>query len=150
MSRFLIATDGSPAADAAVEAGVELAEQQGAAVVFLRVVDPVDVVAPPFGPIFTNPVQLRRAEEDEVLSAAAETARLHGVPFELRLVAGFDVETIVDTADRMDADLIALGSNRHGALGSVFFGSVSKEVLRRTRRPVLVVHPAAAPVAAAV
>ena len=150
MNRFLIATDGSPAADAAVQAGVQLAAEQAGRVVFLRVVEASDVVAPSFGPIVVNPVDLSKPEDDEALSAAAEVARSHGVPFELRLVAGFDYETILATADEIDAELIAVGSNRHGALGTAFFGSVSRELLKRARRPVLVVHPTPAPVAATV
>ena len=148
MNRLLIAMDGSPAADAAVQAGVQFAAEQEGGVVFLRVVEAVDVVAPAFGPIIVNPVEQDNAADDEILSAAGEVARTHGVPFELRLVAGFDYETILATADEIDAELIVLGSNRHGALGTTFLGSVSNEVLKRARRPVLVVHPTAAPVAA--
>ena len=150
MNRFLIATDGSPAADAAVQAGVQLAAEQAGGVVFLRVVEASDVVAPSFGPIVVNPVDLSKPEDDEALAAAAEVARSHGVPFELRLVSGFDYETILATADEIDAELIAVGSNRHGALGTAFFGSVSRELVKRSRRPVLVVHPTPAPVAATV
>ena len=148
MNRLLIATDGSPAADAALQAGVQLAAEHEGGVVLLHVIDAVDVVAPAFGPIVVNPIEEGDPEDDATLSAAAEVARTHGVPFELRLVAGFDYETILATADEIDAELIVLGSNRHGALGTAFFGSVSKEVLKRARRPVLVVHPTAAPVAA--
>jgi nucleotide-binding universal stress UspA family protein len=83
-------------------------------------------------------------------SPAADVARTHEVPFELRLVSGFDHETILAVADEIDAELIAIGSNRHGALGTIYFGSVSKEVLRRARRPVLIVHPTPALVPAAV
>jgi nucleotide-binding universal stress UspA family protein len=150
MRRFLIATDGSPAATAAVEAGVQLAGEQDAGVVFLHVVEPDGVVAPPFGPMIAKPVELSKPEEDEPLAAAAEVARASDVPFELRLVAGFDYETILATADDIDAILIAVGSNRHGALGTAFLGSVSQELLRRSRRPLLVVHPTPAPVPAAV
>ena len=141
MNRFLIATDGSPAAEAAVEAGVQLAEEQGAAVVFLHVVEAVHVVAQSFGPIVATPVQLGMPEEDPALSHAAEVARTHGVAFELELISGFDVETILATADAIDAELIAIGSNRHSTLGTAYFGSVSKTLLRKTRRPLLVVHP---------
>ena len=148
MNRLLIATDGSSAAEAAVQAGVQLAAEQLAGVVLLHVVDAVDVVAPAFGPIIANPVEEGNPADDEALSSAAEVARAHGVPFELKLVAGFDYETILATADQIDAELIVIGSNRHGALGTTFLGSVSKEVLKRASRPVLVVHPTAAPVAA--
>lgn len=148
MNRLLIATDGSPAADAAVQAGVQLAAEQLAGVVFLHVTEEVDVVAPSFGPIIVNPVEQGNPEDDEILSAAAEIARTQGVPFDLRLVAAFDYETILATADEIDAELIVIGSNRHGALATTFLGSVSKEVLKRADRPVLVVHPTAALVAA--
>jgi nucleotide-binding universal stress UspA family protein len=148
MNRLLIATDGSPAADAAVQAGVQLAAEQKASVVFLHVVEAIDLVAPAFGPIVVHPIEQGAPEDDEILSGAAEVARTHDVPFELKLVAGFDYETILATADEIEAELIVIGSNRHGALGTTFFGSVSKELLKRARRPVLVVHPTAAPVAA--
>jgi nucleotide-binding universal stress UspA family protein len=145
MRRFLIATDGSPAATAAVDAGVQLAAEQDAGVVFLRVVDPTDMVAPALGPIVVKPVEPESPEEDEVLAAAAEVARAQHVPFELKLIAGFDYETILETADAVDAVLIAVGSNRHGALGTVVFGSVSQELLKRSRRPLLVIHPTPVP-----
>jgi nucleotide-binding universal stress UspA family protein len=148
MNRLLIAADGSPAADAAVQAGVQLAAEQKGGVVFLHVVEAIDVVAPAFGPIVVHPTEQGNPEDDEILSAAADVARTHGVPFELKLVAGFDYETILATADEIEAELIVIGSNRHGALGTTFFGSVSKELLKRARRPVLVVHPTAALVAA--
>jgi nucleotide-binding universal stress UspA family protein len=150
MNRFLIATDGSPAADAAVQAGVQLAGEQQGGVVFLHVVEAIDVVAPAFGPIVAKPVEQASPEDDEILSAAADVARMHGVPFELRLVAGFDRETILATADEIDAELIVVGSNRHGSLGTALLGSVSMDVLKQARRPVLVVHPTAAPVPATV
>jgi nucleotide-binding universal stress UspA family protein len=147
MNRLLIATDGSPAAEAAVQAGVQLAAEQLAGVVLLRVVDAIDVVAPAVGPIIVNPVEQANPQDDEILAAAAEIAQTHGVPFELKLIAGFDYETILATADEIEAEMIVIGSNRHGALGTAFFGSVSKELLKRARRPVLVVHPTAALVA---
>jgi nucleotide-binding universal stress UspA family protein len=150
MNRLLIATDGSPAAEAAVEAGVQLASEQGAGVVFLHVVEAIDVVAPLFGPVLAVPHRIGEPGEDEALSDAAEVARRHDVPFELRLVSGFDVETILATADEIDAELIAVGSNRHGAIGTMFLGSVSQELLRRVRRPVLVVHPTPVPALAVV
>ena len=148
MNRFLIATDGSPAAEAAVEAGVQLAQEQGAGVVFLRVVEAVEVVAPPFGPIVAHPIVLGKPEDDEVLARAAEAAERYEVPFVRRLVAGFEVETILAEADAIDAELIAIGSNRHGLLGTAYFGSVSKELVRRARRPILIVHPTPALVGA--
>jgi hypothetical protein len=44
MDKILIAIDGSPASHEAVEFGVELAAEQNAAVIFVHVVRPLDVV----------------------------------------------------------------------------------------------------------
>lgn len=148
MNKLLIATDGSPAARAAVETGIRLAEEQGAEVVFVHVVEAEDVVVSRFRPITAIPHDLRSPEEDEALAHAAELARERGVPYTLRLVSGFDVETIVATADEIDAELIVIGSNRHGAIGTALLGSVSMALLRSATRPVVVVHPT--PVSAAV
>jgi nucleotide-binding universal stress UspA family protein len=152
MKRILIATDGSPAGEAAVAAGLQLAGEQGAAVVFLHVVEAIDVrvPSPRFGGLVAHPHAMPEPESDDALAHAAECAREHDVPFELRLVSGFDVETILATADEIDAELIAVGSNRRGAVATAFLGSVSKELLRRASRPVLVVHPAPTEVPAAV
>lgn len=148
MKRLLIATDGSPAARAAVETGIRLAEEQGAEVVILHVVEAQDVIAPSFGPIVVIPHELGSAEDDEALASAGELARERGVPYALRLVSGFDVETIVANAEEIDAELIVIGSNRHGAIGTALLGSVSMGLLKRATRPVVVVHPT--PVSAAV
>lgn len=148
---ILIATDGSPAAEAAVVAGVELAESQGAQVVFLHVVDPIDlrVKAAHGESEFQEPPG--DADSDEILTAAAIVAEAHGVEheLELRVNSGLTVETIVAVAEEIDAELIAVGSNRHGAIATALLGSVSHELLKRATRPVLVVHPVPARVFAA-
>ena len=54
-------------------------------------------------------------------------------------------DAIVAVADELDAELIAIGSSRHGAVASTLLGSVSKRVLAHSRRPVLVVHETPTP-----
>ena len=43
MKQILVATDGSPSAQEAVEVGLELAKEQGADVTFVHVTDPDEV-----------------------------------------------------------------------------------------------------------
>ena len=52
--------------------------------------------------------------------------------------AGPVVQSIVQTADNLQADVIVIGSSRMGDLGSILFGSVAHGLLRSTERPVLV------------
>ena len=145
MSAVLIATDGSPAAEAAVDTGVRLASEHGSDVVFVHAYHEIEVYAVPFAPIVAVPHEVTEAAEDTPLLAAAEIADRAGVAHDVRLVAGDTVSAILRVADEVDAELIVVGSNRHGAIGTALLGSVSLELLRRSRRPVVVVHPTPAP-----
>jgi nucleotide-binding universal stress UspA family protein len=52
---------------------------------------------------------------------------------------GHPVEEILELADNEDCDLIVLGTHGKGLLKQTFLGSVSKGVIERSRKPVLVV-----------
>jgi nucleotide-binding universal stress UspA family protein len=146
MSTVLIATDGSTAAEAAVETGVRLASEHGLDAVFVHAYQELDVFAAPFAPVFAVPREPVEPAEDQPLLAAAEVADRAGVCHEERLVAGNTVDAILRVGSELNAEMIVVGSNRHGTLGTALLGSVSLELLRRSRRPVLVVHPAPTPV----
>jgi nucleotide-binding universal stress UspA family protein len=49
--------------------------------------------------------------------------------------------TILSVADRLDVDMIILGSHSKGRLHYAFLGSVSEKILRKTHRTVVVVPP---------
>jgi nucleotide-binding universal stress UspA family protein len=53
---------------------------------------------------------------------------------------GHPVDRIVATADKIGADLIVMGSHGQGVLEQVMIGSTSRRVLRRCKKPVLVVR----------
>ena len=52
-------------------------------------------------------------------------------------------EAILSSADKLDADMIVLGSRGLGGVGSLLLGSVSHRVLQHADRPVLVIPSAA-------
>jgi len=146
MKRILIATDGSPSAIEAVELGLELASENDARVHVVHVVPSADV-APwsAFGmsagaPHVETPVD--RAPGDDAGARAEE----RGIPRTGELLTGVAVDEIVAYADSHDVDLIVMGSRGHGAVARALLGSVSLGVLRETRRPVLIVRAAHAPV----
>jgi nucleotide-binding universal stress UspA family protein len=53
---------------------------------------------------------------------------------------GGPAETLADRADRMDADLVVVGSRGLGAVKRAFLGSTSNRLVHICKRPVLVVH----------
>jgi nucleotide-binding universal stress UspA family protein len=128
VKRILIATDGSPLAQEAVEIGLELAEEQGAEVMFIHVLGPEDR----FGGL--------PSDDRAVLSAAAVLAEEKGVRCKLELCSGAPAERILHAADEFDADVIVVGSRGMGPWRSALLGSVSREVMSKARRPVLIVR----------
>ena len=57
----------------------------------------------------------------------------------IEVLRGHPAERILQRADELDADLLVFGTHAQKEGGFDFLGSVVKRVLRRTRRPVLVV-----------
>jgi nucleotide-binding universal stress UspA family protein len=144
MKKILIATDGSPASQEAVEFGVELAQEQDAAVVFVHVVPLVDRVAmSSFGMVGALPHE-PSGHDREALEEAEAVAEQQGVRATTKLLRGDTVDEIVAYADNVDVDLIVVGSRGHGAVVSALLGSVSRGVLSESRRPIAVIRGLAA------
>ncbi len=62
-------------------------------------------------------------------------------PPEIEVHHGEPAPLILSTADRLDVDMIILGSHSKGKLRYAFLGSVAEKVLRKTNRTVTIVPP---------
>ena len=143
MKKILIATDGSDSGHEAVEFGLEFADEQGAWAHVVHVTPTVDAVPySNFG--FIAPVLPHEFDERdyEPLERAVELAEEKDMRIETKLLKGKPADEIVAYADSIDADLIVVGSRGHGPVTSALIGSVSRGVLRESRRPVLIVRGA--------
>lgn len=83
--------------------------------------------------------------EHQSLEAYARELRLEGLDATALLVQGPTAATIIQEADRLQADVILMGTRAPGALRELFVGSTSKGVLHDSTRPVLMVPPHDAP-----
>ena len=143
MKRILIATDGSLSAEHAVEIGLELAEEHRAEPIFVHVAPTLEVLPIGIVGMGAAPVSVPHAlgEHDRLcLDKGVKLAEERGLEARTKLLTGNPAKEIVGYADSIDADLIVVGSHGHSAVSGALLGSVSRGVLRRTTRPVLIVR----------
>ncbi len=69
----------------------------------------------------------------------AERLRKAGVEATALLVHGKTVDVILKEAADLDVDMIAVGSHGRGAMYQLLVGSISEDVLHKSRLPVLVI-----------
>lgn len=136
--KILLATDGSSSARLASEHALWLAEQTGAELVAVYVVDTHQA--------FRAGIHSAEASAEMAaagclaLSQVAEKAASLGVNVRTEMLEGDPKTVIVDYAAQEEADCLVVGSHGSGALQQVLLGSVSEYCVHHATCPVLVVR----------
>jgi nucleotide-binding universal stress UspA family protein len=120
-------------------AAAELAQQSGAAVDVVSA-DGVDVET-----FSTIPREEAAGPARDAAEAMAEQVRAEGVEAQPHTLHGPVVRSVLLFAEHHDADLIVAGATTRGPVASRLLGSTPLEMIRRARRPVLVVTPPGGP-----
>ena len=140
---ILVPLDGSKRAEAILPHVEELAQRFGAKVIFLRIEEDVMMLG------YDEVVDLSAYQQNRdrrKKDAESYLAGLEGVLKEKNISAkrivsfGSVVQSILDTAEREGADLIAMASHGRSSLSRVFYGSVAAGVLHRVDRPLLIIR----------
>jgi len=135
--RILLPTDGSGGTDPAVDQAIGLATETGAELHVLFVVEDV-----PYAPEMTDErvgAQLRKIGEDAIESIR-ERADAAGVTLRAAIEDGVPHREILEYADRMDVDLVVMGTHSRSGLDKYLLGSVTERVVRTADVPVLTVR----------
>ena len=142
--KILVPLDGSTRAEAILPHVEHIAQSNRAEILLLQVVEPLPVVigsteAPPA--VF-NPDELARRQQEieRYLAGWEERLREKGLAARWLVAQGPVVQTIIEVAEREDADLIAMASHGRSGLTRVFYGSVASGVLQRVDRPLLLIR----------
>jgi nucleotide-binding universal stress UspA family protein len=141
MSTILVATDGSSSAQAAVAAGLELAKETGDGICFVTAWRELhgDFGLPYAKLLAPDVAVIERDWALETLAAAAAEAERAGISADTVARHGKAAQEICAVAEERGARMIVVGSSGWGPIEGLLLGSVSSEVLRHSRRPVLVV-----------
>jgi nucleotide-binding universal stress UspA family protein len=136
MKTMLLATDGSESSERALTFAIELARQTGAS---LEVVS----VRAQWARAGTGTSSLeldRYGSSEDVAEHAVARATSAGVAATAHALEGDTVSCIVDTAIRVQAELLVVGSRGLGALSGAILGSVSQALVRRSPVPITIVR----------
>ena len=135
--RILLPTDGSTGTAHVALQAIDLAEQYGATIHGLHVVD-TDTTSL-LSDIGTNDRVLERRGEQAV-SAVEKMAESHDVVVETAVIEGDPAESILEYADEIGADIIVAGTHGRSGVKRHLLGSVAERLVRHADCPVLTVQ----------
>jgi nucleotide-binding universal stress UspA family protein len=138
MKTILLATDGSESSERALAFAILLAQETGATLEIIS-------VRPQWssGGVGTPTLELGKGDASEhAAESAATRAHSAGVAARRHVLEGDTVTCIVDTARRVHAELLVVGSRGRGSLSGAMLGSVSQALVRRSPIPVTIVRHA--------
>lgn len=126
--KVVVGLDGSAASDHALAVAEQLIDPGGCCLILCEVVD-YDTE--------TDPRSERVAEASERLEKVAAAVSADNAVVEV--LAGRPAHALSEAADKHDADIVVVGSRGRG-LSKALLGSVSEDLLKVCKRPVLVTH----------
>jgi nucleotide-binding universal stress UspA family protein len=142
MKPILLATDGSPSADAATREAIDLASAFNSPLIVVSV---AQTVLPAYGTYYGYgeiAADFRKTENEhvsQVLAATKERATTAGVECDALALDGPAGDEICRIARERGPRLVVVGAHGWGRIGRLLHGSVSTHVLHHAPCPVLVV-----------
>jgi len=155
IKKILYTTDLSGNARHAFSYAASLANRYEAGITILYV---LEELSPSSESLVTNVMgeerwrEMRQKSESEIVAKLKERLtqfcldtqkELPACPFitdRISVKIGNPVETILKEAEKGDYDLVVMGAHGQGLLADALIGSTSRRVVRRCRKPVLVVR----------
>ena len=138
--RILVPIDFSPHADAVVEWAAHLAEEHGSSLILLHAYHlPVEFqqLEGAYLPaeFWTNV----KVDAERQLTRYADPLREQGLAVEECVREGYPATVIEEEAERLEADLIVIGSRGLSGLKHLLLGSIAERVVQKAHCPVLTV-----------
>lgn len=133
--RILCPVDFDRNSIAALDLALKLAERERACITILHVA-PISMVPPSvdFPPGWRETANAR-------LEKIARERFDAAVPYQTLVRTGDAASEIIKAEEELDADLIIMATHGRGGLPRFLLGSVTESVMRRSARPLLMVHP---------
>jgi len=154
IKRILYTTDLSPNSGYVLRYAEDLAEKYGARLIVLHVVEAMWSTDKMLVGPFLDDEKLANISEEKMAYAKARILKRFqflgkkalgrtpdAIPSidSIEVVEGYPADEILAKADAFDCDAIVMGTHGKGFLQYAYFGSTSKKVLRRARKPIFII-----------
>jgi nucleotide-binding universal stress UspA family protein len=139
--KILAGIDFTPVSDVVVEKAADYALLMNAKLWLVHVAAPnPDFVGFDVGPkVIRNHRAQELREEHRKLQAYADACEKKGVNCIPLLVQGSTIETLIDVLNKLNVDLLVIGSHKHSSLYDFVVGSVRNELFHTAEIPILMV-----------
>lgn len=139
--KILVAVDLSNATKRVIQVTERIARGMSGEAWVLHVAEAEpDLVGFDVGPeVVRDQVAKEFREEHKAVQQHTDTLREAGIEANALFIRGPIVETVLEQAERIEADLLIVGSHGFGALYDLLVGSASRGILKHSGIPVLVV-----------
>jgi len=138
IQKILVPTDFSGHADEAFRVASTMAQLTGAEVILFHVAQPPATVTEA-GPILANPGKGKAGNLWKYFEHTQPTDPRVRVTHEVIVADGPGANHILEILEKLGCDLVVMGTHGRSWLKHRLFGSVTEEVVRRARCPVMVV-----------
>ncbi|MFC7129495.1 universal stress protein [Haloferax chudinovii] len=137
-NEILVPTDGSKAAERAIDHALDLAETYDARIHALYVVDTSIYTSLDAGADVV--IDALEREGDAATRHVREAAEEAGIDVQVEVVTGTAYRSIREYTDDHDIDLVVMGTHGRTGLSHYLLGSVTERVVRTSPVPVLTIR----------
>ncbi len=142
---ILVPLDGSRVAEQILEPALALGKAMGSRFTLLNVASPHVTVGARVSPLPAGHLEEKLAKAQSYLTGIAERLAGEGIAAQTRIESHFaPARAILSTAERGEADLIAIATHGYTGVRRALLGSVADKVLRGAKWPLLLKRPAEA------
>lgn len=154
IKKILYSTDLSKNSAYAFRYALNSAKQHKAELVILHVMEVMDITTRNLVMAYVKKEYFTEKEEEKIAyakkriekrlkvffdKARVEYPELTDTNMSIGICEGYPAEEILRKADELNCDAIVMGTHGKGLLSQTFLGSVTKKVLRRTKKPVFII-----------
>jgi len=139
--RIMVAVDAAEPSEWAVERAVCLAEDLGARITLVHVLDLTPIGFPELAPYVAETIETQEDDAWQLLHRMSSLVP-HEILAEEILREGSVAKQIILAAEQFKPDLLVVGTHGRGPVGRLLLGSIAEAVLRHAPCPLLIVaHP---------